>query len=52
MTSEFRFHERATVPAFASPLRLPRGVVLPNRLVKAAMEEQLAGGAAIPTTGS
>ncbi|MFD4260968.1 2,4-dienoyl-CoA reductase [Streptomyces sp. NPDC058534] len=43
MTSEFHTHERDTAPAVASPLRLPSGITLPNRLVKAAMEEQLAG---------
>ncbi|WP_050988568.1 2,4-dienoyl-CoA reductase [Streptomyces xiaopingdaonensis] len=43
MTSGPRAYERAAAPNFASRLRLPRGTVLPNRLVKAAMEEQLAG---------
>lgn len=43
MTSGFQGHERPTAPEFAAPLRLPRGITLPNRLVKAAMEEQLAG---------
>ncbi|WP_051821247.1 NADH:flavin oxidoreductase/NADH oxidase family protein [Streptomyces sp. SCSIO 75703] len=43
MTSRFQDRERAAAPGFASPLRLPCGITLPNRLVKAAMEEQLAG---------
>ncbi len=42
-TSEVRADERAPAPQLASPLRLPGGITLPNRLVKAAMEEQLAG---------
>lgn len=42
MTSTPPSHEPAAVPALASPLRLPRGITVANRPVKAAMEEQLA----------
>ena len=32
----------------ASPLTLPNGVVIPNRLVKAAMEEGIGTGGGLP----
>ncbi|WP_051138231.1 NADH:flavin oxidoreductase/NADH oxidase family protein [Streptomyces canus] len=48
MTSGSRSEQRATAPPLASPLRLPCGITLPNRLVKAAMEEQLAGSGGHP----
>ncbi|SEB57029.1 NADH:flavin oxidoreductase/NADH oxidase family protein [Streptomyces melanosporofaciens] len=43
MTSELQIGKRATAPELTSPLRLSSGITLPNRLAKAAMEEQLAG---------
>lgn len=42
MTGTQRPHEPPEVPALSSSLRLPRGSTVANRLVKAAMEEQLA----------
>ncbi|SOD64842.1 2,4-dienoyl-CoA reductase [Streptomyces zhaozhouensis] len=47
-TPDPRPHGGAAPPPCAAPLRLPSGVVLPNRLVKAAMEERLAGAGGHP----